>query len=237
MQVQSELARLVQVGEVLCHTPTSPITSPDLLSSEDHAGGSPLASDLTSRAGLDVFVGQSFNSTAPAGSRHGSSVASGANGANGTNGNGGAASAELSQVYVVPADGTGGSLRFYAATIAPLVATYAAVLRYACARLQVGVALGRAEFSTSALQWIRDACAERTSAVGAIPSQLIVQHAVEALIDAGCLQAQEDGAPAVNQHFCVMHALQGCAVTSPRLVAATSTRTALALITPSIIIS
>lgn len=187
LQVQSELARLVQVGEVLCHTPASPVSSPDLLSSEEHGGGSPLASDLTSRAGLDVYVGQSFTSTAPAGSRHGSSVGSVGNGANG------GAVVEHKQVYVMPADAASGSLRFHVATVAPLVATYAAVLKFARERLDGGAVVVRAEMASAALRWIRESCEGRTSALGVSPSQLVVQHALEALVDAGCLQAQDEG--------------------------------------------
>lgn len=194
----------MQVGEVLCHTSTTPISSPDLQSPQEQ-GGSPLASDLTSRAGLDVLVGQSFSSTAPAGSRHGSSVGSVGHGTNG-NGNGRAA-AGRSQVYAVPADSSGHSLRFHVATISPLVATYAAVLKFACSRLRDGEAHERAHFSTAALQWIRESSEEQTSAVGAVASQLIVQHAVEALVEAGCLQALQEGVahalrphPAVPRH-------------------------------------
>ena len=184
---------------------TTPISSPDLLSPEEQ-GGSPLASDLTSRAGLDVLVGQSFSSTAPAGSRHGSSVGSAANGTNDANGNGGAAS-ERTQVYVVPADSSSRSLRFHVATIAPLVATYAAVLKFACVRLREGAAHGRADFSIAALRWIRESSEGQASAVGAVASQLIVQHAVEALVEAGCLQAQHEGVSAAACALCPCSAM------------------------------
>ena len=113
---------------------------------------------------------------------------------NGADGNGVAGGAlERAPVYSVPA-GTGGiSLRFHAATLVPLAATYAAVLKFACAHLGDGKVMGRAEFSTASLRWIRESCEQRLSAMGPIPSQLVVQHAVEALVDAGCLLAHNEG--------------------------------------------
>ena len=93
------------------------------------------------------------------------------------------------------AEGSRKTLAFHVATLAPLIATYAAVLKYACAKLADGVMLSRAQFSSEALRWLREAKGSSTSAVGAVPSQLLVQHAVEALVEEGCLIALDEGVP------------------------------------------
>ena len=80
------------------------------------------------------------------------------------------------------------------ATLAPLIATYAAVLKYACSKLADGEVVSRSQFSAAALKWLREAAVHSTSAVGVVPSQLLVQHAVEALVEEGCLAALDEGA-------------------------------------------
>lgn len=203
--MQSELSALVNAGAIFRASPQSSQTSSPIIdSSLDLPASLEVASmPSPSNAPLDVFADAAnavaANANGSTGDFHAqmsmhaphasNPTANGSSAANGLSENGAAA---VPLCYCV-SESSRKMLAFHAATLAPLIATYAAVLKYACAKLSAGEVMTRAEFSKAALKWLRDAAADNTSAISAVPSQLLVQHAVESLVEEGCLATVDEG--------------------------------------------
>jgi hypothetical protein len=199
MQVHSELAALVELGTLFrCSPSPSQASFPSFDSHVDvQASLEVTSTPSASNPAADVFL-STLPPVATAGNATiGSSrIINGTtthDSTNGTSDNGPDTQAQLPLCYCA-AESARKVLAFHAAALAPLIATYAAVLKYASAKLSGGEAMNRAQFSKAALKWLREAAAGSTSAISAVPSQLLVQHAVEALVEEGCLASFDDGA-------------------------------------------
>jgi hypothetical protein len=87
---------------------------------------------------------------------------------------------------------------FCAALLAPLVCTYAAVLDYML-QTPAGEAVHRVVFMEMVLEWLQAGCEGQASAIGPVPSKLLVQHAVDSWTRFGLMQHHED--PGMHREF------------------------------------
>ena len=122
-----------------------------------------------------------------------------------------------SDEYAIAACGKS-ALAFATAALAPLICTYAFVLEYVLEHA-AAESMSCEALATSMLSALRAGCAGHASAVGPVPSKLLVQHALDAWVKAGTLQGVKDGGTsACIWHCCTTHLFCSDYCRSSRLV-------------------